>query len=181
MYLNMHGTLENIARLHADDEARNNRMSHFGSDGSTLQIRADRQNLPWKSLGENVAEGFHSAKQVVMAWMCSAGHRKNLMSCDFNLIGIGIADSTSGRTFYAQNFACILGTDCACGGGQSQAVAVATASGPGASASSSSSSSSGSSSSSSSSAVSSAGFGPEQQPSQGFEVTAEQRILQWTI
>lgn len=92
-------------------------MSHTGSDGSTLQIRADRQNFPWKSLGENVAVGFHSAKQVVLAWMCSPGHRKNLMSCDFDLIGIGISDSTEGRTYYAQNFACVVGNTCQCGGG----------------------------------------------------------------
>jgi len=90
-------------------------MTHRGSDGSDLQTRADRISLPWGTVAENVAVGFSSAKSVVMAWMCSAGHRKNLMSCDFSTLGVGTGVSTAGRTFYTQVFSCGMSEKCSCG------------------------------------------------------------------
>lgn len=112
--LQMDGTLIQMAQLHTDDQARINAMSHTGSDGSTLSIRADRVNYRWSSLGENVAVGYDSAKDVVMAWMCSEGHRKNLLSCTFDTIGIGMAQSVAGRRYFTQNFGCAMGHSCSC-------------------------------------------------------------------
>jgi len=103
-----------LAQLHTDDQARMNTMTHHGSDGSDLQTRADRISLPWGTVGENVAVGFSSAKAVVMAWMCSPPHRKNLMSCDFSSIGVGAGVSSAGRNFYTQVFSCGLSESCVC-------------------------------------------------------------------
>eukprot|EP00210_Caulerpa_lentillifera_P008393 g8005.t1 len=108
-------TIMRLAQLHTDDQARMNTMSHQGSDGSDLQTRADRVDLPWGTVGENVAVGFSSAKAVVMAWMCSPPHRKNLMSCDFSTIGVGAGVSSAGRNFYTQVFSCGVSEECSCG------------------------------------------------------------------
>ena len=95
-------------------------MSHTGSDGSNLQTRADRVDLPWGQVGENVAAGFTNAKAVVMAWMCSPAHRKNLMSCDFSQIGVGAGVSNSGRNYYTQVFSCGISETCGCGSAPSK-------------------------------------------------------------
>lgn len=112
--LSVDSTLTRMAQLHTDDQARMNSMTHTGSDGSSLQIRADRVAYDWSSLGENVAVGFTTAKQVVLAWACSPGHRKNLLSCDFDSIGLGVAESAQGRIYYTQNFGCDGGRSCGC-------------------------------------------------------------------
>lgn len=109
-----------LAQLHTDDQARMNTMSHQGSDGSDLQTRADRIELPWGTVGENVAVGFSSAKAVVMAWMCSPPHRKNLMSCDFSTLGVGAGVSSAGRTFYTQVFSCDISETCSCDSGNTK-------------------------------------------------------------
>ena len=109
--------IQRVAQLHTDDQARMNSMSHTGSDGSNLQTRADRVSLPWGAVGENVAVGFSSAKAVVMAWMCSPPHRKNLMSCGFSQIGVGTSVSQNGRKFYTQVFMCDISESCACDAG----------------------------------------------------------------
>lgn len=113
-HLSVHGTLTQVAQLHSDDQAQRDRMGHDGSDGSSLGVRVDRTGFDWSNLGENVAVGFTSAKEVVMAWMCSPTHRKNLMGCSFNLLGIGCSYSNGGKHFFTQNFGCAAWDHCEC-------------------------------------------------------------------
>ncbi|GMH37092.1 hypothetical protein BSKO_04965 [Bryopsis sp. KO-2023] len=113
--LKVHGTLTQVAQLHSDDQARLDQMSHSGSDGSSLGIRVDRAGFDWGKIGENVAVGYESAKEVVMAWMCSPTHRKNVMNCNYNLLGIGCSWSQQGSHYYTQNFGCAADDVCECG------------------------------------------------------------------
>ena len=66
---------------------------------------------------ENIAYGFLSSKAVVFGWMCSSGHRKNIMSCDTADIGVGLAKGYNGRYYHTQVFACPQGQQCTCSGG----------------------------------------------------------------
>lgn len=52
---------------------------------------------------ENVAYGY-PLETVVGGWIASTGHRANLLG-SYTHIGIGFARSTSGRTYFTQNFA----------------------------------------------------------------------------
>jgi uncharacterized protein YkwD len=73
------------------------RMTHTGSDGSTLVRRLYRSGyLPgsgtW-SVGENVAAGFSSVSGVVSAWMASPSHRSNILNSRFVHVGLGRSGS----------------------------------------------------------------------------------------
>lgn len=67
-------------------------FSHTRPDGryeltALEDVGADpRSYVRW---GENIADGFSSAKSVVRAWMGSPGHRSNILTEAFTLIGVG--------------------------------------------------------------------------------------------
>ena len=55
--------------------------------------------------GENVAYGFSSGKSVVNdGWMNSQGHRDNILSTSFTLMGIGARKGHDGQWYVAQVF-----------------------------------------------------------------------------
>lgn len=61
---------------------------------------------PYKMVGENIAAGQRSAKEVVQAWMDSPGHRENIMNPKFRELGMGylyLPDSKY-RHYWAQLF-----------------------------------------------------------------------------
>jgi uncharacterized protein YkwD len=79
-------------------------MSHTGSDGSTVAVRADRVRYPWRSLAENVAYGYPDVTAVMAGWMASDGHRRNILSANVDL-GVGLAYGADGRPYWTQVFA----------------------------------------------------------------------------
>ena len=68
-------------------------FSHTRPDGSGCFTVI---NIPYRHIGENIAEGQPTAEDVVEAWMNSEGHRKNILNSDFGKLGVGykfVADS----------------------------------------------------------------------------------------
>lgn len=59
---------------------------------------------PGVSAGENLSRSSRTARQVVEAWMGSAGHRANLMSPDFATSGIACAPAPEGVYACSQLF-----------------------------------------------------------------------------
>jgi uncharacterized protein YkwD len=57
-----------------------------------------------RSGSENIAYGFETASEVVRAWLRSPGHRRNIRSSTWRYLGVGVAESEHGGTFWAQNF-----------------------------------------------------------------------------
>jgi uncharacterized protein YkwD len=53
---------------------------------------------------ENIAYGYEDAREVVRAWLRSPGHRRNIVSTSWRYLGVGVAVSHRGGTFWAQNF-----------------------------------------------------------------------------
>ncbi|MDE6732216.1 MAG: hypothetical protein K2J77_05000 [Oscillospiraceae bacterium] len=51
-----------------------------------------------RTCGENIAMGQPTPEAVVDAWMHSEGHRKNILTADFTMIGVGC--SYGGGTYY---------------------------------------------------------------------------------
>jgi uncharacterized protein YkwD len=89
--LQWNALLERAATRHAQDMARQRRMSHAGSDGASLSERVGREAYPWAAVGENVAAGQESASEALEAWMASPGHCSNLMSTRYTELGLGAA------------------------------------------------------------------------------------------
>jgi uncharacterized protein YkwD len=74
------------------------KFSHTRPDGSDwYTVNADLQ------YGENLAEGYSSADDVVNAWMASPSHRENILRSDFTTCAISTT-TVNGRTYWAQEF-----------------------------------------------------------------------------
>ncbi len=92
------------AQRHSQDMAVSRRMSHTGSDGSTMRSRIDDTQYRWSTIGENVAMGQPTAAAVMTAWMNSPGHRQNILNPAFTELGVGYATG-AGRPYWTQVFA----------------------------------------------------------------------------
>lgn len=105
--------LTTSAGKHAIDMAVSKSVTHTGSDGSSMGDRIwKRAKFNGSPIAENVAGGQRSARQVVFGWMCSSGHRKNIMSCSYDSMGTGIQQN--GWIYWAQNFGCTKYNRCSC-------------------------------------------------------------------
>ena len=81
--------LTRAAQLHADDMAENDYFSHTSRDGRAPWDRAREQGYTGRSIGENIARGYPTARAVMDGWMGSGGHRANIENCSWRHIGVG--------------------------------------------------------------------------------------------
>ncbi|MFE9561631.1 CAP domain-containing protein [Streptomyces sp. NPDC006487] len=89
--LTVNEKLTKAAQDHSEDMAAHSTMSHTGSDGSDPGQRITRAGYQWRTYAENVAYGYPTAAQVMEGWMNSPGHKRNILDCNVNEIGIGLA------------------------------------------------------------------------------------------
>jgi hypothetical protein len=94
-------TLNDAGRFHSQDMWANEHFSHSSSDGTSFPERMGRFYFDSGYIGENIAMGYTSSMSaVVHGWMCSDGHRANIMNADFNELGTGVV-----AAYYTQDFA----------------------------------------------------------------------------
>lgn len=94
--LSMDDKLMRYAQDWADNMAENNRMVH-----SSMR---DIMKLGFSPVGENIAWGQKDEKAVMNAWLWSPGHRANIMSTSYTLIGCGASYSKSDRLYWCTVF-----------------------------------------------------------------------------
>jgi uncharacterized protein YkwD len=75
----------------------------FGHDGFNARAKAIQKALGSVEIGENVAEGPMSAREVVDGWLQSPGHKKNIEG-NFTHTGIGYATGKKGNIYFTQIF-----------------------------------------------------------------------------
>jgi uncharacterized protein YkwD len=99
--------LARAAQLQAEQMAAAGKLAHElpGSRFPTLASRLKVVGYQYRSVGENVAEGYTSGAALMAGWMTSAPHRANILSARFTETGVGMARSKTGRTYTAQVFA----------------------------------------------------------------------------
>lgn len=83
--------LANAALAHSREMASLDYFSHAGKDGSQVDKRAQQQGYQWRRIGENIAGGPGSPKQVVSGWLASPGHCSNIMNPDYTQMGTAYA------------------------------------------------------------------------------------------
>lgn len=88
--LNAHIQLMRAARKHAQWMSDNHTMSHTGAGGSNAGDRVRAEQYRWSTCGENIAAGYPSIDAVMVGWMQSAGHKKNILNKDYQEIGVGV-------------------------------------------------------------------------------------------
>jgi len=83
--------LAQVALVHSRDMAARNYFDHVDPAGATVAQRATRAGYRWQVVGENIAAGQGSARQVVAGWLASPGHCENIMSREFVDMGAAYA------------------------------------------------------------------------------------------
>ncbi|MGH8384078.1 MAG: CAP domain-containing protein [Pseudomonas sp.] len=79
------------AETHARDMANNNFFDHQDRDGRTPGDRAELAGYNYQQIGENIAAGQDSVRNVVDGWLKSSGHCANLMNPQYTEIGAAYA------------------------------------------------------------------------------------------
>ena len=92
------------AQGHSRRMAAANELSHKLPGEPNAGARLRRAGYHWTMWGENIAYGQPTARAVVKAWMRSPGHRRNILTCRFRHIGVGLALSDSGAPYWTQDF-----------------------------------------------------------------------------
>jgi uncharacterized protein YkwD len=88
--LTMQPLLRCAARLHSKDMVDRDFFDHTNPDGESPWDRMDKAGYGgYSNAGENIAAGSATAAGVVDQWMGSDGHCSNIMSPDFEEIGVG--------------------------------------------------------------------------------------------
>lgn len=94
-----------LARKHSLDMASQGKISHSSSSGKSYKDRVVEAGFYFISLGENVAfsETFLTAF-IHQGFMESPGHRENILSPDFDQVGIGVVFKEDKGYFITQDF-----------------------------------------------------------------------------
>jgi uncharacterized protein YkwD len=97
--------LTTAARKHSADMIGASFFSHTGSDGSNFVAREVAAGYPKNGASaENIAYGYRTPKDVVTAWMNSAGHRANILNCGSIAVGVGLVFKSDGTAYWTQDF-----------------------------------------------------------------------------
>ena len=105
--LRRNADLVRVAQLQAEQMAAAGKLAHEvpGSRYPTLASRLKLIGYQYRSVGENVAEGYTSGAALMAGWMTSTAHRANILSVRYTETGVGMARARNGRTYTAQVFA----------------------------------------------------------------------------
>lgn len=83
-------TLEKAAQIQSEYMFLTSNYSHTGQCNSHPRYRVARTNYSWNLiLGENIARGQTSEKQVINSWLQSPGHCRNIMGMSYKYVAVG--------------------------------------------------------------------------------------------
>ncbi|HWN68383.1 MAG TPA: CAP domain-containing protein [Haliangium sp.] len=103
--------LTRAAREHAKEIGAAGSIEHIGKNGSTPFDRMKRQGRLDGMAGENIGTAIHGAGELVVIDLFvddgidSRGHRKNLLSHRYNVVGVGCAPHKAYGTICVLDFA----------------------------------------------------------------------------
>jgi uncharacterized YkwD family protein len=84
--------LSKVAREKSLDMNKNGYFSHTSPTYGSPFDMMKQFGISYQYAGENIAMGQRTPEEVVQAWMNSEGHRKNILSANFNYIGVGYVE-----------------------------------------------------------------------------------------
>jgi uncharacterized protein YkwD len=95
--------LQAAAEAHAKDMAAHGKMTHKGSDGSTIVERVKAQEYRYFRVGENIAHGRYTTARLMKGWMDSPPHKRNILG-SFSQIGVACATAEDGKRYWCVTF-----------------------------------------------------------------------------
>ncbi|WP_242859298.1 CAP domain-containing protein [Caloramator mitchellensis] len=96
--------LSKVARIKSQDMINKGYFSHYSPTYGSPFNMMKKFGIKYIAAGENIAMGQRTPREVMNAWMASAGHRRNILNPTFTQIGVGVAKSASGRIYWTQMF-----------------------------------------------------------------------------
>lgn len=81
----------NTARLHSQDMATRNYVSHTNPEGLQSYHRLENAGIDYRCCGENIDAGYNNSFHMAYGWYTSEGHRSNMLNPNFAHLGVGIA------------------------------------------------------------------------------------------
>lgn len=94
-------TLTAAAESHSAEMANNGYFDHTMLGGVSVGENLENHGYPDATYGENIAAGQGSADGVFSQWRNSAGHNANMLSANFDAVGVARAyDPNSGYGWY---------------------------------------------------------------------------------
>lgn len=92
-----------VARAHAKDMFARGYFSHYTPEGLSPFDRLERFSISYNHAAENIAL-TPNVDLAMDGFMKSAGHRENILSSDFNKVGIGVVDGGLFGKMFVQEF-----------------------------------------------------------------------------
>lgn len=90
--LSINASLMESAMLKAEDMKEKDYFDHITPEGLDISYFVNAAGYNFSTIGENLAEGYFSAQSVHEAWMNSEGHRENMLSSDYEEIGVAVLE-----------------------------------------------------------------------------------------
>lgn len=105
--------LTKAARDHVKDQSKTGGVGHVGSDNSNMKKRIERYGTWNYRIGENIAYGGISAKQVIIYLLIDdgvngRGHRKNMLNPDFKITGVASGKHPGYGAMFVMDFAALF-------------------------------------------------------------------------
>ena len=94
--LSYNNTMEKYARIKSQDMGDKNYFSHTDLNGNYITTQMQADGVSYNAWGENIAyiagitDPTALANQFMTNWMNSEGHKKNILSTNFDSIGVGV-------------------------------------------------------------------------------------------
>ncbi|NLZ45437.1 MAG: hypothetical protein GX896_01970 [Clostridiales bacterium] len=96
--------LNTAATIRSNEISTQATLSHTRPNGTECFTIFDELNIEYNTIGENIASGYSTAKDVMEAWMNSQGHKENILNSKYEYIGVGVVEK-NGRYYWTQLFA----------------------------------------------------------------------------
>ena len=106
--------LDQVAQDYAQLMADTGHYGHTGPGGESPWDRMRAGGYDYRAAAENIAWGYPTADRVQEGWEGSPGHFKNMVSPNVSDVGLGAAESSSGRWYWVQVYG--TGGTCDLGG-----------------------------------------------------------------
>lgn len=89
--LKQNESLQLAAQQKAEDMATRGYFSHTTPDGKTPWYWIEKNEIKYALAGENLAVKFEKPTAVVIGWMNSPSHKKNVLKAAYSETGVGVA------------------------------------------------------------------------------------------
>lgn len=101
--LTLDNSLNIAASIRALEMGWSRKFDHTRPNGTMCFSVIDELGIGYYTVGENIAYGYWDAASVSEGWKNSPGHYANMISSDYNKIGIGMAN-VNGNYYWVQLF-----------------------------------------------------------------------------